>query len=447
MSVAVEEREIAELRGEITAAEAAARDLKSAVDADRERLRTEGVNLLTSDRFDEFDGRYKEADQAKDQALVLRERLNKALERSSPGRLTGPGGTPDGAADGDLSPEDREEFWEIAKRYTDSEAYSRLRQSGKLSPDQSAHIHDDPVEVVSRAQLRRRGMLKQRTTVNVGTAGSIVPIDQQVWPPIVIPVRQVQLLDEISMTTTESDVVTWVQQTVRGDFATEVPYGTPAPEADYEFALKQATVKRVPQFIPATKDILADQGQLQDLLGQQLMTGVRLGLESKFWTGGGTSPADQLFQGILATAGIGTVTMGSAGHVGEYEVDVVHRAITTIRLTLFQDPTCWAVHPTDFENTILRKDLQGRYIYPVAEEIKTIWGLRPIITPLVAAGTPVVADFKTAAKMWLRTGLSVTASTEHLDFFTRGMVALLAELRAAFAVVQPRAVCQILSFT
>ena len=49
--------------------------------------------------------------------------------------------------------------------------------------------------------------------------------------------------------------------------------------------------------------------------------------------------------------------------------------------------------------------------------------------------------------MYLRTGLSVTASTEHLDFFTRGMVAILAEMRAAFAVVQPRAFCQVLSLT
>ena len=182
------------------------------------------------------------------------------------------------------------EFAKIAKRYLDSDAYKRLLESGKLRSD-GARLSHDPVEVIERGgfdletgELRSDLIdnLRQRTTVNVGDAGAVVPIDQQVWPPVEIPVRQIRLLDLISMVTTESDMVNFVQQTVRNDFAAETPYGTVAPEADYEFALKQASVKRIPTFIPATKDVLADQGQLQGLLQDQLMMGVRLKLESQF---------------------------------------------------------------------------------------------------------------------------------------------------------------------
>jgi HK97 family phage major capsid protein len=73
--------------------------------------------------------------------------------------------------------------------------------------------------------------------------------------------------------------------------------------------------------------------------------------------------------------------------------------------------------------------------------------LTTVVSPVIAQGTALVGDFKTAAKLYLREGLSVTASTEHLDFFTRGMVALLAEMRVGFAVEQPRALCQVLALT
>ena len=65
----------------------------------------------------------------------------------------------------------------------------------------------------------------------------------------------------------------------------------------------------------------------------------------------------------------------------------------------------------------------------------------------IPQGTALTGDFKQAARLWIRTGLSVTASTEHLDFFTRGMVAILAEMRAAFATIQPRALCTVNSLT
>jgi HK97 family phage major capsid protein len=435
------DREIQELSAKIKDVEEKAAEKKRAVDEDRDKRRAEGKNiLLDKDLFDDFDARYREADELKDEALLLRSHREAALTRSAAERGTSPGVAGEGRP---LNRAERREFESIARRFVDSDVYKQLKASGLL--ETGGHINTDPVDVLERDALLSG--LRQRTTVNVGDAGAVVPIDQQVWPPVEIPVRQVRLMDLISMVTTESDMVNFVQQTVRGDYAAPTPYGTAAPEADYEFALKQASVKRVPQFVPATKDVLADQGQLQGLLQDQLMYGVRLALELAFLAGNGTSGTDVNFQGILNAPGIGSITMGSSGHTSEYELDAIHRAITFIRLTLFADPTALLIHPTDYESTILRKDSYGRYLYPVGTETDTIWGLQPVISPVVAQGTALAGDFKQGARMWLRTGLSVTASTEHLDFFTRGMVAILAELRAAFAVIQPRAFCQILSIT
>lgn len=443
------ERQVDELRAEITAEETKAREMKEAVDTDRDERAEAGVNfMLDEELFNDFDARYREADEHKVNAMKLRERLESVLARaaSEQGR-GGPGpGRP-------LNREERRSFEQIARRYIESEPYKRLCDSGVLA-SAGARINHDPVQVLERGDPLEGGglldALRQRTTVNVGDAGAVVPIDQQLWPPVEIPVRQVRLLDLISMVTTESDMVNFVQQTVRSDFAAETPYGTVAPEADYEFALKQASVKRVPQFIPATKDVLADQGQLQGLLQDQLMMGVRLKLEAQFLAGAGASFTDTQFQGILNASGIGSVTYQSGtGHTSEYQLDVYHRAMTTIRLTLFADPTAIVAHPTDYEWAVLKRDAYGRYLFEpnTEDDFNSIWGLNTVISPVISQGSALVGDFKQGARMWLRTGLSVTASTEHLDFFTRGMVAILAEMRAAFAVIQPRAFCQVLSLT
>ena len=445
--------QLAELDSAIAATEATARTLKEAVDADRDERAAEGVNFLTDDRlFEEFDARYREADEADAQGRKLRDRREKFLARAAGDQSRRPSAVP-GASD-------RQVGGSIAQRYLQSAAYRRLVESGMLGTDGSK-INHEPVEVLERGQVTDDGSLdspliralqpgRARTTVNVGDAGAVVPIDQQVWPPVEIPVRQIHLLDLITMATTESDMVNYVLQTVRSDYAAETPYGTVAPEADYEYALKQASVKRIPTFIPATKDVLADQGQLQGLLQEQLMTGVRLRLESQCLAGAGSSPTDTNLQGMLNASGIGTVTYQSGtGHTSEYQLDAYHRAITTVRLTLFADPTAVVQHPTDYEWALLKKDAYGRYIFPPNSEtqVQDIWGLQTVISPVVSQGTALVGDFRQGARMWIRTGLSVTASTEHLDFFTRGMVAILAEMRVAFAVVQPRAFCQVLALT
>jgi HK97 family phage major capsid protein len=456
------DRQIPELRKQIDEAEGRARTAQDKIDeitAELEERAGKGENVLDVAVIKEVDARYREHDEVKGEATTeaaeLRGALDRLLVRVGGTQLVSdlPRGGPDDGRP--LSRKSRHEFAELARRYLSSPSYREMVESKRLTS--GGKISHAPVEVLQRGDFvegelmgsELEDALRQRATVNVGDAGAVVPIDQQVWPPVIIPVRQVRLLDLISMVTTDSDMVNFVQQSVRSDYAAETPYGTVAPEADYEFALKQASVKRVPTFIPATKDVLADQGQLQGLLQDELMMGVRLRLESQFLGGAGSSFTDNQFQGILNATGIGTVTYQSSGHSSEYQLDAYHRAITTIRLTLFADPTAIVVHPTDYEWAVLKRDSYGRYLFePNTEaDVQTLWGLQTVVSPVTNQGTALVGDFKTGARMWLRTGLSVTASTEHLDFFTRGMVAILAEMRAAFATIQPRAFCQVLSLT
>lgn len=427
------EIEIADLRTQIRAREAEEHTKREQADEMLEKFKKDGVTLAsaTDEQFAELDGVYQEPDRLRDEITGLRSRLQRSLEIATSRGGTGRSGPdpsgPGRGREGGTGPRMR-----LGSRFTESAEYKRLKDSGVLNVEGS-RVDTQPIELLTRDELH--DLLKQRTTVDVTTGGSLVPLDQRVWPPIEKPVRPVRLLDMITIGDTDGEIVKWVKQTVRTDAATNVAFGTAAPEADYEFALQSSTVRRITQFIPGAKDVLADQGQLQTLIEQQLMTGVRLRAEAQVLNGDGIG---ENFLGILQTSGINTVNVRDGSHSTEYDLDALHRAVTAVRLGIFGEPDGIGLHPTDLETINLQKDGQGRYIFPPGQEIETLWGLVPVVTPLFTQGTALVGDYDWAT-LWLREGVMTNASDGYMDFFTRGLVAILAQLRGAFAVQQPAA--------
>jgi HK97 family phage major capsid protein len=53
-----------------------------------------------------------------------------------------------------------------------------------------------------------------------------------------------------------------------------------------------------------------------------------------------------------------------------------------------------------------------------------------------------VGDFRKCV-LWEREGASIQVSDSHANFFIRNMVAILAEMRAAFGILQPNALVEI----
>jgi HK97 family phage major capsid protein len=71
-----------------------------------------------------------------------------------------------------------------------------------------------------------------------------------------------------------------------------------------------------------------------------------------------------------------------------------------------------------------------------------VWNLPVIETEAVPQGTGYVGDFRKAV-LWDREQATVKVTDSHLDFFVRNLVAILAEMRAAFGVLQPSAFVEI----
>jgi hypothetical protein len=57
-------------------------------------------------------------------------------------------------------------------------------------------------------------------------------------------------------------------------------------------------------------------------------------------------------------------------------------------------------------------------------------------------GVAVVADWRLAV-LWDRMRVSISVSNQHSDFFIRNLIAILAEMRAAFGVLRPAAFIEV----
>ena len=99
------------------------------------------------------------------------------------------------------------------------------------------------------------------------------------------------------------------------------------------------------------------------------------------------------------------------------------------------------IHPSDWMRMRLMKDADDKYILgdPQTNVTPALFGLPIVATQAMAVDTFLVGSFRAAATLYDRWAARVEVSTEHADYFTRNLVAILAEERLGLAVKQPAA--------
>lgn len=227
--------------------------------------------------------------------------------------------------------------------------------------------------------------------------------------------------------------------------------GTPAvtpeqaglkPQSAFTMGRKTAVVKAIANWIPITKRAVSDAAQLLTLIDNFLLYNLEEELENQMLNG---DDVGENFEGIANVSGV---------QLQAYSVDklvTTRRAKTKVRLIGRRNPNGWVLNPVDVEELSLIRDRSGgtdntgQFFWggpASAGGTSTLWGLPVIENETVPAGVGYVGDW-TRAILWDREQASVTASDSHQDFFTRNLVAILAEMRAAFGVVQPNAFVKI----
>lgn len=258
-----------------------------------------------------------------------------------------------------------------------------------------------------------------------------------------IPMQPRSILDLITIAQTNSNSVEFARMLSRTNNAAVVAEHTGAdfgtkPESTFDFELVQAAVKTIPTYIAASRNILADAPQLRSMIDDELTYMVRLTLENQLLNGDGTG---QNFTGILATSGIQTRTQADiadrGGLASDTKADALRRAITDIQLS-FYEVSGMLLNPGDGEAIELEKDANGNYINLYDAVSGRLWRTPVVESPIIAAGTALVGNFRMGATMYDRQQTDIRVG-EPNDYFLKNAVAVLAELRAAFAVKRPAA--------
>lgn len=184
---------------------------------------------------------------------------------------------------------------------------------------------------------------------------------------------------------------------------------------------------------------VADVPDLQNIVNTRLMYGVRRRIERQVLAGTGEN---ETLLGVLNRTGIGSV----AYDAGTPAADLILRGLTTVRLSN-ATPSGIVLHPTTYESLLTEKtdngarlDSSGAFSGGTAD---TVWGVPVVQSPVVGPDRALVADWRLAATLFIREGLSLRLSDSDQDDFIRNKVTALAETRIGFAVWQPGAIAEV----
>ncbi|MBU9945054.1 MAG: phage major capsid protein [Dermatophilaceae bacterium] len=286
------------------------------------------------------------------------------------------------------------------------------------------------------------------------SAGAFVTPARYLPVTDLIGVRELTVRDLCTQVPIQSDTFEFVRVTGKTNAAAGVPEATTSadvdgttvtdalggvkPESAMTFAAVSTPVETIAHLMPITRRAAADASQVRSLVDAFLLSGLAEEEEDQLLNGNGTSPN---LRGILQTSGISTV--GSAGT----DIDAIVDAIRTIRADRLR-PTAMVVHPNDWFSTgfLLAKDSQNRYLLgdPRAsvDQLSTLWGLRVVVTEAMTENTVLVGDFSKAV-VADREQSAIYVTDSHKDWFGRNLLAVLAEERLGFGVLDPDAFCTV----
>ena len=311
----------------------------------------------------------------------------------------------------------------VADVVAESEAYKRLKATGRGTA--VFEFGDDSLLGMSIA-----GDSEQKTLL---TLADISPMNQRL--PGIVPFAREQrtVADMMLSGRTNATTIEYYEMTTYTNAAAETDEGAEKPEAAVDFTLRTEPVRKIAVWLPVTTEALQDNAFLESLIRETLVAMVREREEQQLLVGDGTAPN---ISGITDRNGIQTQAKGT-----DPVPDAVYKAMTKVRNTGFAEPTGVEFHPNDWQDVRLLRTADGIYIWgsPADAGPERIWGLEVRVTTNMTENTALVGAFRPYAQVFRRSGITVTASTEHSTYFVENKVALLAEERLALAVYRPAA--------
>jgi HK97 family phage major capsid protein len=323
----------------------------------------------------------------------------------------------------------------IGQMFTDSAEFKSFREQGGYTMREDFRYGGDLASGVGFEQKDvYTTMVAPTTTLGFGTL--------QRDPLVPRPMRTQRVRDLFPVTTTTANLIDYFRVTGFTNNASPVAERSGGafgikPHSTLTFAPAQAPVRTIAHWEAAHRNVLSDEPQLQAIINNELMYGLRLTEDDQILNGTGTSE-DLL--GILNTSGIQLYGIGD-GPATDNKADAIRRSATKVMLAYYEATGC-VVHPYDWEDIELAKDGNDRYLFMMNVAVgmqQTLWRMRVVDSPAMTEGTSLVGAFGLGAQLYDREQANIRIAEQHADFFVRNAVVVLAEQRLALAVKRPEA--------
>ena len=248
--------------------------------------------------------------------------------------------------------------------------------------------------------------------------------------------RALALLDLISFTPISEKLIPLFRESAYDIMADLVEEAADKPESDIEFGVIDLAVGTIAHWIRVSNQLLSDMPTLASYIEGRLAYGVRLKLEYKLVNGDGKSTGARSFIGLIEAGTHLTVAVSA----NDSAMDVLSRAkyragaAGVLPEYILLNPESWGA----IERI---KGTDGHYVFgaPGAAVQPVLWNLPVILTAAMPVFKYWVGNISMGTAGYVREEVHVDASSEDGSNFTKNLVTLRAEMRAAFGVVLPDA--------
>lgn len=345
------------------------------------------------------------------------------------------------------------------QHFLESKAYKDLlEQRGPSGFGEKQRIQSSPVgyETLLPDRMGRKALV---TGGSETSAGALVDPQQLglIFGPEEVQ-RPLGMRDLVTPGTTDSDTIEYIKINGFSNNAAVVPEATATtgtsgikPESGFTFDRDVTYTRTIAHWIPVTKRALSDAAQIRTLIDNFLLYGLEAALEGEMINGDGTGEHFLGLNNISGTQSQAAVADPSPTLAGYGNLLALRRAKTKVRLfgggvgAGQAIANGYVMHPLDREmlDEIITPDGRFHFGGPSgSNDTNPLWSLPVIENENMTRGTAWCADWRWAV-LYDREQANISLSDSHDNFFIRNMVAILAELRAAFAVLKPAAFVEV----
>lgn len=257
-------------------------------------------------------------------------------------------------------------------------------------------------------------------------------------PGIITPGERTQRVrDLLNIAPTTEGSIEFVEETGFTNNAETQAEKAIKGQSNISFEMRSTPVRTIAHWIPATRQVLADEGQLRNYIDTRLVYGLKVVEDEQllYGTGVGTD-----IQGLMTHPRVQHYYGGDAA-------DEKHTMIDSVRLAMVltedaEYPSDGVVlNHRDWARIETLKGSDGHYLWVqvTVGGQRQLWRVPVVSTSAMTEGEFLTGAFGLAATLWDREQANVRVAEQHADFFVRNQVVILAEERLALANYRPEA--------